>query len=289
MLPILTGIAGSVYQGNTKPRNYSGRDRLLLLTSARPQAMSPPGVLSDLADNMVYRMPHWNARSWLWLIALVPAVVGCADGPLWRLGYLNPWVVKQWNEEEEILATLSERRGRIESIRATVDQMSPLEADRSIDFLRDTVINEPVLLIRLDAVQILGMLPGPRASEALRGILSDPDAQVRLAAANAFESRAAAETIPAMRSVLEAEDDLDIRLAATRILGRFKDDRAAIDALAIALQDPEPALQFRAMESLQQTTGRDYGFDARKWQAFLNGQLPDEPATSVADAIRSMF
>lgn len=222
-------------------------------------------------------------------MALVPAVVGCADGPLWRLGYLNPWVVKRWHEEEEILATLSERRGRIDSIRATIDQMSPLEADRSIDFLRDTVINEPVLLIRLDAVETLGLIPGPRASEALRAMLSDPDEQVRLAAANAFESRSAGETIPAMRGVLESENDVDIRLAATRILGRFKNDRAAIDALRVALQDREPALQFRAMESLQKTTGRDYGFDARKWQAYLDGQLPDEPGTSVADKLRQMF
>ncbi len=63
----------------------------------------------------------------------------------------------------------------------------------------------------------------------------------------------------------------------------------AVDALGLALTDPEPALQFRAMESLAEVTGRDYGHDARKWQAFLRGGSPAESNPSVADSLRNLF
>ena len=282
-------IAHAVYQGTTKAKNSSGHGESHLLTSRRRWALFALIVFPDL-KKVVFRMRQSNARSWLWLcIALIPATAGCADGPLWRLGYLNPWVVKRWHEEEELLATLSERRGRIASIRESLHKMTPLESDRAVDYLRETVINEPVLLTRLDAIETLGMIPAPRAGEALQGFLKDPDAQVRLAATHAFETRPPAEAIPALRGVLESENDVDIRLAATRHLGRFREDRAAIDALGVALSDPEPAMQFRAMESLKKVTGRDYGFNARLWQAYLNGEQPDEPASSVADTIRQLF
>ena len=42
----------------------------------------------------------------LMLLALIGATVGCAEGPLWRLGQLSPWAREKWAAEEKIADTL---------------------------------------------------------------------------------------------------------------------------------------------------------------------------------------
>ena len=214
---------------------------------------------------------------------------GCAEGPLWRLGYLNPWVVKRWNDEEQFLASLSDRRERIERINERASRMSLAEADQAVDFLWDTVLNEPILLVRLEATAALGRVPSPRAADALVGFLNDPDVEIRQAATESLGSRPAVESVSSLARVLQNESEIDVRLAAARELAKFRNNRDAIAALGGALSASEPALQFRAMESLESLTGKNFGYDARKWQAYLNGEAVEEPRNSFAEAFREIF
>lgn len=216
-------------------------------------------------------------------------VTGCADGPLWKLGYLNPWVVQKWQAEEEFLTSLSNRREQIASIESRLASMDRREADEAVGVLREAILEESIMMVRLDATRILGQVPSPYAADALVGLLSDPEVDIRLAATEALGGRPAIEAVAALRGVIEKEDNIDVRLAAARELANFPQNDDAVDALGLALTDPEPALQFRAMESLAEVTGRDYGHDARKWQAFLRGGSPAESNPSVADSLRNLF
>ena len=42
-------------------------------------------------------------------------VSGCAEGPLWRTGYLSPWARSHWANEEKIAETWFVRRKQLES------------------------------------------------------------------------------------------------------------------------------------------------------------------------------
>lgn len=67
--------------------------------------------------------------------------------------------------------------------------------------------------------------------------------------------------------------ELDVRLSAIRTLGSLR-DKAAIPTLAKALEDPDPAVQYRAVASLKQVSGRDLGDDVNAWREWALDQLP---------------
>lgn len=234
-------------------------------------------------------MPRQLCRTPYILCFAVILVSGCAEGPLWRLGYLNPWVVKKWNEEEEFIASLSDHRRQIAEIESNLRRMGRQEADQAAVALRQIVLDDAVLIVRLDAVETLGQVPSPLAADALVGLLNDPEQDIRLAATQALGQRPAIESVGALRGILEKEDEIDVRLAAARALGNYEGDEAAVSALGLALVDPEPALQYRAMESLADVTGRNFGHDARKWRSYLEGGRPPEDSESMADALRNIF
>jgi HEAT repeat protein len=72
----------------------------------------------------------------------------------------------------------------------------------------------------------------------------------------------------ALSEILASDTDDDVRLAATRALGAFNDP-AAIRGLAVALDDTNTAIQYRAMESLKRSTGRNLGNDIVAWRTFV--------------------
>jgi hypothetical protein len=57
--------------------------------------------------------------------------------------------------------------------------------------------------------------------------------------------------------------------------------------LGEALADTDPAMQYRAVLSLKQITGKDLGDDVHRWQQYVKGELPEEP--SWAERIRRLF
>jgi HEAT repeat protein len=65
-------------------------------------------------------------------------------------------------------------------------------------------------------------------------------------------------------------DRLDVRLAAIRALGNYKDDPAAVRALVGVLRtDKDVAVRGRAHESLVKITGRDLPPDGQAWADWL--------------------
>ena len=82
---------------------------------------------------------------------------------------------------------------------------------------------------------------------------------------------------------------MDVRIAAARELRRFP-DRVAYEALGLALQEDDPALQYRAVESLKEASGKNYGNNLQAWQQFAEGKDPGPEYTpSVADRVRALF
>ena len=64
---------------------------------------------------------------------------------------------------------------------------------------------------------------------------------------------------------------------------------AAVEALAIALQDPSPALQYRAMESLKKVSGRDLGHDVVAWRNFIESAAPPSPTPREGPSLVERF
>jgi HEAT repeat protein len=117
----------------------------------------------------------------------------------------------------------------------------------------------------------------------LKRAVQDKDRQVRLRAVEAWAKRPGADAIPVLAETLASDTDFDVRLAATRTLGRFRDP-TAVQPLSVALEDSNPALQYRAVESLKNITGRDFGSDLDAWRRFARGDVIDRSSEpSLAD------
>ena len=90
-------------------------------------------------------------------------------------------------------------------------------------------------------------------------------------------------------TVLSGDVDTDVRLAATRALGKSKEP-VAVAALGRALEDSDPAIQYRAVLSLRGATGENLGNDVRRWRQYVAGQQPTPAdAPSLAERVLRRF
>jgi hypothetical protein len=141
---------------------------------------------------------------------------------------------------------------------------------------------EPNSIIRSEILKTLAAYGGPTADAVLRVAVKDPDADVRIVACNLWGKRSDTPTAQVLADVLTSDGDMDVRMAAATGLGHSHDP-IAIQALATALDDKDPAMRYRAMESLQESTGKDYGTDPAaldRWRQWLKtGQEPNVPWT----------
>jgi HEAT repeat protein len=128
-------------------------------------------------------------------------------------------------------------------------------------------------LFRAAIVESLGALAARSGVEGLNLALQDDDPDVRVAACEAWGRHGGPEALHALASTLNGDTDLDVRQAATRGLGELGDP-AGIQTLGVALEDPDPALQWRAVQSLEAITGRDFGDSVPACREFVQNPPP---------------
>lgn len=210
----------------------------------------------------------------------------CAEGPLWRTGNLSPWVREQWSAEEQIADTLFKRKREMNEAVSSVLNGPTQQQDKVAIELSEIVRNDQVLLLRLNAVHLLGQLNCPESIDALKQASADPDPDIRIAAIQSWQNMSANIAIGQLQEIIGSDTNTDVRLAATRALGNFTGENA-VRALALALTDSDPALQVRATESLQSVTGENIGADVAAWQNFVQQygiDLRAAPMSRIADA-----
>ena len=234
-------------------------------------------------------LKHSKTIRYMLLLAAIASVYqfsGCSEGPLWRSGKYSPWVRNKWAEEEKIADTLFTRKRRMESVVQNALNGPINTQEEAAQALSDIVFRDKVLLMRLHAVRLLGQLKNsPTAAETLTKASSDNDRDIRLAAIDSWKTLGTDAAVPQLQEIIGSDTDIDVRLAATEALGHFP-GRASVSALALSLNDRNPALQVRATESLRKVTGESLGRNVVAWQEYVKNVAPQNimttPATSIA-------
>lgn len=138
---------------------------------------------------------------------------------------------------------------------------------------------DPNALVQATSVRALNRSRAKAETDVLIARLSDPSPLVRLEAAKALgnlpDPAAAGELL---QVATNAEEDLDVRLAAVSALRHYR-DRELIERLAALLENDEFSLVFQARAALVNMTGVDLGYDPEAW---ANVELPTTQA--VGDA-----
>ena len=211
-------------------------------------------------------------------LVLIFFVIGCAEGPLWQTGSYLPWVRKKWLAEEQLAETYFQKKRSLDQLVDNSGDSLELQ-NKAAKQLADIVYREPILLLRLHAVELLGKIPTSEAARSLQIASKDPESQIRTAAAKSLGLLPAEYAIPALQEIIGSDTNVDVRLAATKALGRFSDS-AAFTGLSIALTDTNPAIQYAATESLNEITGEKIGADVAAWQSYLSAKTKSRTANS---------
>lgn len=230
----------------------------------------------------------FNLLPFLLLSVVLIGVSGCAEGMLWRTGYLSPWVRQTWEDEERIaLTSIARKRQMTESVEAVVNG-SVEQKNRVAKELQDVIFRNQIVILRLHAISLLGRLDCETSVEALQSASKDQNSELRMAAVKSLANLPGPVSIPILQEVVGSDTNGDVRLAATQSLGQFSNSQV-LDALAMAIDDRDPALQVAAIESLEKVTGEKFGTDVLAWKDYLgtkrlgqrasvaeqNGQLQD--------------
>lgn len=134
-------------------------------------------------------------------------------------------------------------------------------------------VSDPEANVRAAAAKALGRHGTSDDAMLLSLLLKDEDALVRWQAADALRKIHNPRTVPDLVKLLDPdlEDDGDTRTAAAMALGQYP-DRVVFSRLVGALVDRDFAVVNAAHHSLTQLTGHDAGLDPRDWAQWSESQ-----------------
>lgn len=232
--------------------------------------------------------PHPPAALLLAWLAL--SVTGCADGPVPETRALNPWIRKQWAEDESRVTTYHRKVADLADLRKKARSMPPAERDETAAHLAARLREEKSSALRFEFVRTLAEFPTPIAQQAVAATVSDEDPQVRVLACQALGQQPTEEGFQVLSRVVVDDADLDVRIAAASELGRFKAFNAA-HSLRAVLDARDPALQLAAMQSLENLEGHpEYRQNVAVWREHLDGGQPTPPPPpSIAEVVKQYW
>lgn len=220
----------------------------------------------------------------LQFMAVLTAVLvsGCAS-------WMSQFDAKQAALERERYGATADYR--IKEFHTSAELAKKGTSAEQMEFTRSltaAVLAEHDPRVRAAIVAVAAGFDAPAAVAICKGALEDPDPRVRVAACAAWRERGGPEAVALLSARYEADTEIDVRLKALRELGQLGDEEA-IPALARALEDPDPAVQYRAVGALKQVSGRDLGDDVNAWRTWAAD--PDATGTewTIAEGFRQIF
>lgn len=213
------------------------------------------------------------------------AAMGCASG--------KPWMPfqdqkKAAREREKYGLTADERIKQLAADAKQAKAGSTHEQNAFTQALVATVLAEHDPRVRAKILEIAAGFDTASATAICKGALEDPEPRVRMAACSAWAKRGGPEAVQLLAARYQADTELDVRMRALRELGTLG-DKQAIPVLARALEDSDPAVQYRAVAALKQVSGRDLGNDVNKWREWAADPDGSAAEWSIAEAWRKLF
>jgi HEAT repeat protein len=224
------------------------------------------------------------------VVALPFWLAGCADGPIPEMRYLNPWSREQWAADEKEMPTYHRKVAELAALRSQAPSLQPAEREQIAADLAARLKDEQSPVMRAELIRALGELPTATSQSSILAAMTDETPHVRAAACRALGRHPSSEGFTAVSQAVASDTDLDVRIAAAKELGKFREEGAP-QALRPALDDNDPALQLAAMQSLQSLTGRtQYGSSVGTWREYLDGGEPAPPAgPTIAETLQKYW
>lgn len=191
-------------------------------------------------------------------------------------------------DRERYGATADQRINDLSTDAAKAKQAGGAAPQEFTRRLTTALLEEHDPRVRVAILGVAAEFDTPGAVAICKGALEDPDERVRTKACEVWGKRGGPEAVALLAARFDADTDIDVRLRALRELGRLGDD-TAIPALARALENPDPAVQYRAVAALKQVSGRDLGDDVNLWRAWAADPKAEGTEWTIAEGFRRLF
>jgi HEAT repeat protein len=211
------------------------------------------------------------------------ASLGCAGGPRWS-GWPD---FKRIDASQSAVVAPRERIEQLRELGKHGHELDPAVQERTAADLARVLNVESDPVMRAEILRAVARFNSPTATAMVVRGLDDAEREVRIAACEALAAGKPPQAAERLAATLTSDVDIDVRLAAAKALGALG-DRQGVTALSLALEDPDPALQYQAVLSLSDLTGENLGKDVNAWRAYVqSGQAPPPP--SLAERVRGWF
>ena len=209
------------------------------------------------------------------LAVLVAAIGGCASLPF---DVPAPFRAK----EKTSIITPSMRADAIREIAARSERATAEEQMKYTQQLATQIQTESDPLVRQAIQETIAEFETPLARDVLVAGLNDSDLDVRITCCEKLQERPEPTVVDALRAVVKHDESLDVRLAAVEALGHMRSP-ASVAALALAVNDRDPAMQYAGVQSLKAISAEDLGNDVEAWRQYVSNEQPElKPPVSVA-------
>jgi len=225
-----------------------------------------------------------------WILTLVCglstlAMAGCTEFD--DLASAMPW--QGATTELPGVPSPAERIASLREMANTADSQEPLQQYQTAQQLVEAIRIEEDPAIRAEIIRTLAAYDVDVADKVLRLAVEDPEKVVRVAACEVWGERGGPDGAHLLATTLDYDTDIDVRLAAARALGQLNEPEA-LAALTRALDDRDPAIQYRSVLSLENATGKDFGRNVHQWQQYAaSGMLESEQIPSMAQRFRDVL
>ncbi len=157
---------------------------------------------------------------------------------------------------------------------AAIRESGARVADESIDAqqtacteLARQIQTESDPLVRRTIQETVAKLDAPLADDILAAGVQDDDREVRIYCCRTLGKRAKPQAISKLAGVVQTDADFDVRMAAVDALGAIKTPES-VRALAAALKDQDPAMQYAGVQAMRGASGEDLGNDVEAWRQY---------------------
>ncbi len=222
------------------------------------------------------------------LRAVLPCLIVGAGLMLSGCAGWSPWTSKEKSARNaELYGPTANQR-----IKTLQEQAKAARGDspQQVEFTQELVgkvLEEHDARVRCEMVAVAAEFDTASSLAICKGALQDPDERVRMKACDIWRKRGGEEAVQLLANRYRTDRELDVRLRALRMLGELE-DKSAIPVLAEALENPDPAVQYRAVAALKQVSGRDLGDDVNKWREWAADPNVKQP-WSIAESFRQLF
>ncbi|HEX3654961.1 MAG TPA: HEAT repeat domain-containing protein [Pirellulales bacterium] len=223
---------------------------------------------------------RWYSIGLCWLLLVSLPACSSTLKPNWdKLAW---WKKKETAPVDQgpTIATPQDRINKLHQMAKTVPERGPAQLEGESQDLAQVLRKEEDPLLRAEILRTMAVYPTEIATKMLTAGLKDTDRDVRVACCQAWAKRKGHDATRLLSEMLTSDTDIDVRMAAARALGDTGDP-AATTALALALEDHDPAMQYRAVQSLRKLTGKKYGDNVAVWRDYVKGKSPPEPSLSA--------